>query len=183
MKKTVLFFLMTLLVVVCNAQNSNFKLRSDGNFYLENGATFFVYQDSLSQVKLYNKVLANVTKLYVSPKDVISKIENDIISINGISENCVMLKSFMGLKTVFSIQYNLQFQFKDGKIRVEAPKITRFFTDDTPDIHPFSGWLKAQNVFKKGQPNPKKQSTIDDFNNTLNGLINKILNLNQSDNW
>jgi hypothetical protein len=34
MKKTVLFFLMTLLVVVCNAQNSNFKLRSDGNFYL-----------------------------------------------------------------------------------------------------------------------------------------------------
>ena len=81
MKKTVLFFLMTLLGVVCNAQNSNFKLRSDGNFYLENGATFFVYQDSLSQVKLYNKVLANVTKLYVSPKDVISKIENIILPL------------------------------------------------------------------------------------------------------
>lgn len=79
------------------------------------------------------------------------------------------------MKVLFSIQYILQFQFKDGKVRVDAPVISRFFSDGAPDISPFSGWLKAQNVFKKGNPNPKKQKTIDDFNNTLNGLINSLI--------
>ncbi len=33
---------------------------------------------------------------------------------------------------------------KNGKIRVDAPTIARFFSDGSPDITPFSGWLNFQ---------------------------------------
>lgn len=175
---------MCLISISAIAQKSNFQLQSDGTFLLENGKSFFIdVVNSEPQKELYNKVLNNITKLYVSPQNVISKVDNEMISVNGIAENCVSLKGMMGIKVLFSIQYNLQFQFKDGKIRVDAPTITRLFTENAPDIKPFSGWLKAQNVFKKDKPNPKKQPTIDNFNNTLNTLINTILDFSKSDEW
>ena len=83
------------------------------------------------------------------------------------------------MKVYFSIQYALQFQFKDNKVKIDAPVVTRLFTDENPNIS-FSGWLKTQKIFKKGVPNPKKQETIDGFNNALNDLINQIASINNN---
>ena len=178
MKKTILsvVLLLTMGMFMYAQSPVNFKLQSDGTFKTVDGNDFVVIQQKgKSASELYNEVLQSVTLQYNSAKDVVSKVDNSVISINGISSDCITLSGMLGVKVVFSIQYILQFQFKDEKIRVEAPVLSRLFSDKTPDIKPISGWLKVQNVFKKDKPNPKKQSTIDDFENTLNGLINRIL--------
>lgn len=180
MKK--ILFLLFLLPLLGYAQLPvDFKLQHNGSFKTVDGKDFVIIpNEGKTANELYNEVLQFVTLEYNSAKDVISKVENSVISINGIETDCVTLSGMFGVKSLFSIQYILQFQFKDGKIRVEAPTLSRLFTKETPDIKPISGWLNAQNVFKKGKPNPKKQSTIDDFENTLNGLINRILTSKQN---
>lgn len=185
--------LFTLLAVIClnNAyaqQTVDFRLQPDGSFINQlDGKDFKVLPfEGKTKDELYSEVLIAVSKLYNSPKDVISKVDGELISINGISQHCITLKAMMGVKVLFSIQYILKFQFKDNRLRVDAPVISRFFSDNTADISPLSGWLDVQNVFKKGKPNPKKQNTIDDFNNTLNELLNNIISNigNKSDdNW
>lgn len=177
MKKVLLTISFLIITAVVMAQAVNFDLQANGTFVNKvDGKSFIVLPfDGKTSQELYANILKAVTKLYNSPKDVISKVDGEIISVNGISKDCITLKAMMGVKVSFSIQYVLQFQFKDGKIRVDAPNIARFFSDGAPDISPFSGWLNAQKVFKKGKPNPKKQNTIDDFNNTMNDLINRIL--------
>ena len=178
MKKTpILLILLLSLSFSLNSQTVNFGIQSDGTFKnVIDGKTFVVIErDGKSQSELYSEILIAITRLYNSPKDVISKVENEVISVNGISEDCVTQNLSMGMKNIYSIQYILQFQFKDGKIRVEAPVVSRFFTHNNPDVKPFSGWLNVQNIFKKGMPNPKKQNTIDDFNNTFNDIINNII--------
>ena len=184
--KRILFIVFIIIPLLGHSQIPvEFKLQSDGSFKTVDGNEFVVVQkEGKSASELYNEVLQSVTLQYNSAKDVVSKVDNSVISINGIASDCVQMSGMLGVKVVFSIQYILQFQFKDGKIRVEAPVLSRLFTKDTPDIKPISGWLKVQSVFKKDKPNPKKQSTIDDFENTLNGLINSILTPQKAqDDW
>ena len=161
---------------VCAQSPVNFKLQSDATFKTIDGKEYVViHEEGKSASELYNEVLSSITLLYNSPKDIVSKVENSTISINGINRDCVTAIGMFGVKVVLSIQYILQFQFKDGRIRVEAPILSRVFSE-TMDVQPtIPDWLKAQKYFKDGKPNPKKQSTIDDFENTLNGLINRIL--------
>lgn len=181
MKK--ILFILLIIPFLCSAQKANFKLQSDASFLLDNGNKYYVMEAKGSQSDLYKKVLSSITKIYVSPKNVISKVENDMISINGISEDFLTYNGMMGVKVLFSMQYNLQFQFKDEKIRVDAPTLIRLFTNNNQDIKPISGWLNAQSVFKKGNPNPKKQYVIDAFNNNLNSLIDSILDFKAEENW
>lgn len=183
MKKIILLCMVALIAVTSNAQKADFRLQNDGTFQNIDGSKYIVIAyNNISKSDLYNKVLASISQLYVSPHDVISKVNNELITIDGISENCITLgKGLMAVR--FSIEYNLQFQFKDNKIRIEAPYIVRLFTYNNPDIKPFSGWLNAQNIFKKGLPNPKKQTTIDDFNITVNNAINGIIEFKSNDNW
>ena len=175
--KKILFIISFIVPLLGYSQEyADFKLQFDGTFKTIDGKEFIVVEkEGKSASELYNEILQSVTLQYNSAKDVISKVDNSVISINGISTDCVTLSSMFGVKVRFSIQYILQFQFKDGKIRVEAPVLSRLFTDRALDIKPISGWLNAQSIFKKDKPNPKKQSTIDDFENTLNGLINSLL--------
>lgn len=181
MKK--ILFILLIIPFLCSAQKANFKLQSDASFLLENGNKFYVIETEGTQSDLYKKVLSSITKIYVSPKNVISKVENDMISVNGISDDFFTYSGMMGVKIPISMQYNLQFQFKDGKIRIDAPTLIRIFTDSNQDIKPISGWLNAQGVFKKGNANPKKQYVIDAFNNELNGLINSILDFKAEEKW
>ena len=90
----------------------NFKLQSDGTFKTVDGNDFVVIQqEGKSASELYNEVLQSVTLQYNSAKDVVSKVDNSVISINGIASDCITLSGMLGVKVVFSIQYILQFQF------------------------------------------------------------------------
>lgn len=158
-------------------------MQPDASFLTEEGKDFVVIQqEGKSAQELYNQVLQAVTLQYNSAKDVISKVENSVISVNGIANNVSILSAMFGVKVFFSIQYVIQFQFKDGRIRVDAPRIARLFTDSSADISPIEGWLNAQKIFKNGERN--KEEVIAGFENTLNRILEELLYAkNNEEDW
>ncbi len=174
MRKLFILLCILLFNVSLQAQQLvNFKLQVDGTFKSEDNKDFIVIPvEGKSAQELYNMVKINVTSQFNSAKDVLSTVENEMISVNGISQNCISMNAF----AVFSIQYVMSFRFKEGKIRVDAPVLSRLFTSGYPDINPISGWLTTQRVFlKDGTPNPKKQKVIDGFENTVNSICNGLI--------
>ncbi|WP_155642483.1 hypothetical protein [Tannerella forsythia] len=189
--RKVLFLSIAFLLASGNfyAQNAvNFKVQEDGTFVNESdGKKFAILSfEGISKNDLYAKTLIGITKIYNSPKDVISKVEGDMISVNGIRQDCINYPWLFGSRIIFSIDYVLQFQFKDGKVRVEAPVITRCYNYQyQPDKLEY--WIKAQKLFKNGEPNPKRKDVINDINTAANEIINNILkNLDENsdeNNW
>jgi len=173
--KLILLIIGLVLYQIGLAQNIKFILTSAGTLVNQKDSSDFVVIDyeGKSKKEIYEEALKAVTMAYNSPKDIISKVENEMISINGTNPSCTIYRSF-GIPIYFGMDYVIKLQFKDGKMRINAPYISRWFADNAPNIAPFSGWLKAQSVFKKDRPNPKKQYTIDGIENTFNSLLNSI---------
>ena len=78
--KKILFLVMSALAFMgnVNAQKTvDFKLQADGSFVnSSDGKNFVVIPfDGKTKDELYSETLVAVTKLYNSPKDVISKVE------------------------------------------------------------------------------------------------------------
>lgn len=71
-----------------------------------------------SSQELFKTSLLYFTSKYNSPKDVISKVEGSAITINGFQQNTIRQN---GTATPFDINYTIAFQFKDGKIKIDAP--------------------------------------------------------------
>ena len=98
MKKIILSFLWILLCNTAIGQvSSYFQLTPDG-FRTNEGSTYFVIQqDGCSAADLYNRVLLSVGRQFKSPKDVISTVFNQQISINAIYPDIVKVKGFSGM--------------------------------------------------------------------------------------
>lgn len=163
------------------AQKINFHLQDDGTFSLATGFEYGIVTDSMSKKELFDKVMRNIMKLYVSPKDVVSTMENEMISINAIAFNAVTVKEFKFFNILYSLHYKLLFQFEDGEIRVFKPHVNRVFSNlDDYGIMNFDSWLKAEKIVRNDALNEKKQKNIDDINNFINGVINNIINIEPS---
>lgn len=177
MKNAKLLFLIIGLAIyqIGLAQNIKFILTNAGTLVNQKDSSDFVVVnfDGKSKNEIFEEALKAVTMAYNSPKDIISKVENEMISINGTNPSCTVYRS-LGIPIYFGMDYVIKLQFKDGKMRINAPYISRWFADNAPNITPFSGWLKAQSVFKNGKPNPKKQYTIDGIEGSFNNLLNSI---------
>lgn len=89
---------------------------------------YYVFEyEGISQSELYQKALIAITKTFVSPKDVVSKVENTIISINS---NHDLSHSEGGLFWVSEvINYVIEFEFKDGRMKVSAPYVPNVYVD------------------------------------------------------
>ncbi|MFS2666729.1 DUF4468 domain-containing protein [Candidatus Bacteroides intestinigallinarum] len=188
--KKILFLMVVMLVSShnINAQNAmDFKLQADGTFVniADNKNFLVIPYEGKTQSELYLEILSSITKLYKSPKDVISKVENEIISIKGFCDDCIAVKT-PGMKLRFGMEYVLRFQFKDGKIRVDAPVVSQMICKYQPATYsePFTDWVNSWKLFKDGQPNPKRQYLIVDLDEILNQLISDILSCkSQDDDW
>lgn len=139
MKKLFFFLCLLCSTIFVNAQNQvNFKMQSDASFKSEDGRDFIVIPfEGKSVQDLYKMVNINVTTQYVSAKNVLNSVENEVISVNGIKDGVAIKKNkneknshFKQRKPVentvytFSFRYVLNFRFKDGKIRIDAPVVT-----------------------------------------------------------
>lgn len=188
--KKILFFFAGLLITTISipAQNTvDFKLQENSNFInvLDGKSYSVITYDGKSQSELYSMILTSITKLYNSPKDVISKVENEIISVNGICTDYVIVKT-PGMKMHFAFKYILKFQFKDGKVRIDAPIVSQMISQYEPSSYtkPFQDWVNSWKIFKNGTVNPKRQDTANYLNNKLNSLINNILSSHAlNDEW
>lgn len=157
-----------------------FSLNHDGTMLTEDGKNFKVIQyDGESKESIYNKLLLGITSLFNDPKTVISKLENQMISLSGIQGINWNVKGLLGTIRV-DFHYVIKFHIKDNRVKVDSPYFTMLSFSSGGSQRDISGWLVAQKIFtKEGQPNTKKENNYqfyNDINNTFNTLVSQILN-------
>lgn len=106
-------------------ENATFKKAGDTDYYV-------VDMGKKSAHQLYMDVLSHISSIYRNPDRVISKVEDRSIVINGFADEVSYFKDQEGYSNSMSFKYRIELQFKDGKIRVNAP--------DLPDIYTSSAW-------------------------------------------
>lgn len=184
MKKIILLLAMAFGCISTYAQNRvDFQLTTNGTFVNSNGDDFVVLNyNSQKKEQLYSNTLVSITRLYTSPKSVISKVENEIISVNGYKKDFATYMMFANLE--LSVQYVFQIQFKDGKIRVTVPCITEMFIDGRKIDNP-TEWIKEK-IYKKGEVRKERIVTMKQMNSSINSIVNNILEdmeNSKKDNW
>ncbi len=171
MKKFLFIILAALFYTTTISAQSDFRLQPNGNFLAPDNKSYMVFEyPELSQQQLYEQFLVSISSCYVSPKDVISSVTNESISVNGHDDYFVSVK-VMGQRLYLDASYVIKLYFKDGRVRVDAPVILSL----GPYHVDFGEWLHSQKIYKDGVPNPKKQQSIDDCNIFFKELINRFL--------
>lgn len=190
MKKIILSFLWILLCNTAIGQvSSYFQLTPDG-FRTNEGSTYFVIQqDGCSAADLYNRVLLSVGRQFKSPKDVISTVVNQQISINAIYPDIVKVKGFSGMADA---RFIVIFEFKESRMRIIAPEILSFNNEYGAEILYICQKTKAltqtkdQSIFDYKTRNVRMteyKATIENaFNALIHNLIYTTTNTN-NDNW
>ena len=163
----------------------------------ENDVEFLVYDiENKAKETIYNNILLYVSQKYVSPKDVISKNENESITINAIAD-IVVGETNVGGKLIKSwnspikgrLNYTIALLFKDNKLRVNIPNANSIWLDDTKIYlqgSNFGAPSNAPNVFNNKQKltNPILKKSLEDFfNNFINEIVTNARGENQDTNW
>lgn len=192
-----ILFLLVALLIAMPVRSQYFVLTEDGLKPSKDPSLNFVVIDKEGKSKedLFNQVKSFITAYYASPKDVMSEYENDMITLNAISEGDVQCKKGL-VMLPFETNYTIVFMFKDGKIRVNSPSINSMLAESTTiggDIgdsyqlaftkndNIYSGMERIV-VFKgKGKTTKGAKESIESF---FNSLIDKIVNYEEkSDDW
>lgn len=163
-------------IVICittNAQ-SKFELMPSGTFAsVEDKVTNYLIFDfeGVPKEQIYSKALIALNSMYVSPKDVLSTVENEIISINGIGTESILAR-IMGMKFSYNISYTMTLKFKDGKLRVDTPSINSITHPNPSATRPVI--YVPRDIFNKKDEvkNEETKVSIEDF---FNNLVNQML--------
>ena len=189
MKKIILSFLWILLCNTAIGQVSSYFQWTPDGFRINEGNTYTVIQQNgSSAADLYNRVLLSVERQFKSPKDVISTIANQQISINAIYPDIVKVKGFSGMADA---RFIVVFEFKDNRMRVIAPKILSFNNEYGTEI--LYIWQKTnaltqtkdQSIFDYKTRNVRMTEYKTIIENAFNTLIHNLIyttNTN-NDNW
>ena len=177
MKKILATLLLVLVSNMAKAQYiSNLKMNCDGLFTTENGKDYdvAVFEDK-DATELYDMVKKNVALAFRSPKDVESNVNDKIISIYGYAPQCTYM-AVPGWKYYLSFHYSLKFQFKDGKIRIEVPRLYEMEGTHWPTLQEvFKGWriFNKDGILSKKEKDRLLVTMLEDY---FNDLINRIVN-------
>lgn len=177
--KQVCLLLALLFSIGLNAQNFvKFSLLSDGTFSTKDKKTFIVveYEGKTAQ-ELYNMIKANVLTSYNNPQNVLNEIEPTNITIRAVSNVLYSTYGFGSGFTEYAAKYTLVFQFKDGKIRVNAPEIDTDLIVNASGapipktfISLIDGWFDKNGGVKK-----RKQENVSNIEFQFNYIINYLL--------
>jgi len=169
-------------------QEINLVLTPDGLIPNEKTENDFLVIDfpNKSKEDLFKESLIYFNSIYKSPKNVISKVENEIITINGFAGNSIRRNGMH----VFDMDYNIVIKFKDNKLRIDLPtfKLTTF-TDKRQVLH--IKWIKfsldGSNLGIFGKKNKlKSKKAKADIENYYNSYLNKYIKSlkgNAKDDW
>jgi hypothetical protein len=187
MKKIILFATLVLLSTMVNAQ---FSLTINGFVNSQDNSKDYVVFDyeNINKEVLYINVLKFITTNYKSAKDVISKVENEVITINAIQSKIATCKTLK-----YDASYTVSISFKDSKIKIDAPFFEcSSFAFGKPyrlTMSGSNGGLGSEvtvGLFKKnGEPGQK--NTIIEIESFFNGLCNDIeeaaIGKSESEDW
>lgn len=127
MKKIILAILAVIAVSSAFAQQDSilFKCNDKGYFKTTTGADYYVIQfEGKNAHELYNDFLIHISKTFKSPESVTEKVVEDrSIIINGIANELVEVNRSLSDRRWYDFFYRLEFEFKDGKVKVNAPNI------------------------------------------------------------
>lgn len=126
MKRFLIYLVFALCVIECYSQSLMFSLHKDGAFLTDDGMNYKVLTfDGKTAKELYNIVNTNAVSLYKSPNTVMSVNEGVSISIRGYKENLI---------GAYGAYYNLIFEFKDGRMKINAPLANEMDSSVVDDI-------------------------------------------------
>jgi len=141
--------------------------------------------DGLTKDQIYVKAQRAVAKSFISGKNVMTNIPNEQISINGILPEATV-RSPMGMKLPFDMKFTMDLEFKDGKMRINAPHILELRQEATlGDVFMYLTKAEAGSTFIKknfaifkndGRVNEKKhKENIENKTNELVAYIIKVM--------
>lgn len=169
MKRIGLFIFVFLLNIAAYAQ---WRITPTGGLVdATSGKEYMVIQKEGSQEELYKSILKNAHRIFIHPDDVVSFVENEMISITGYGETTMkygLLNHQLNPKICVIIE------FKQGKMRVQAAWVDVLWAN-TSKVAPYTflskGGLKCFN--KTGEVSNKGR--LDTYNDVSNAFINNIL--------
>lgn len=130
----------------------NFKFKSNATFTTGSDKEFIVYEAiGYKQSELYNSMLLGISKLFKNPDKVLTKVENELITVNAITDYCINYSKY-----VYAFSYTIQFQFKDGKIRVDTPIVNAFIPTSGEHKSNVAGWISTQGNYNEVKPGFEK---------------------------
>lgn len=189
MKKILLMMVLMTLSVSAMAQ---LKLTPDGLINAENTEQDFIVLDfpDKTQAQLYSAVLVYLNSMYVSPKEVLSVVEGNSITVNGISRDAIYRKKNMtSTIPTFDINYTITILFKEGKIRINNPTINRMNISGSSGSEFYvvgANFLGTKNgIFdSKGKVmfEETKASIEEFFNSYING-VKQCVEKNETTDW
>jgi|WetSurMetagenome_2_1015567.scaffolds.fasta_scaffold216311_2 hypothetical protein len=185
MKKIILLLVMALGCIFTYAQSRvDFQLTPNGTFISKDGKGYAIINyDNQTKDQLYSEAFLAATKFHNTSESVIRNEDDKMITIHGDYKNVAKYMT-MVLYFPLSAKYIVQFQFKDGKVKISAPLITSINLEGV-DVDKPMLWL-SQLYNEKGKPKKSRITTIEEIDKSMNSIINNILtNMENSkkDNW
>lgn len=162
----------------------NFKILSDLTFKRKDGTNNFYVINFPKKTahQLYMDILSHIASIYSNPDYVTSKVEDRTIVVNGYARDITSSKDYGGSFIAIDLEYKLNFQFKDGRIRINAPIAQDIYSrrgSHTNKVSEYgditSGYLSVLGT--------KSSEAEKDINEYINKLISTIIYGVQDDNW
>jgi hypothetical protein len=182
--------ILVLLLIAPAAGYSQFKLTPLGFVSDVDSTKNYVVTEApgSTQAQLYKSALLYLSSLYVSPKEVLSTIENESITVNAIATKAIKMK-VLYLNPSWDVNYTVTFQFKDGKLRILQPSINRI-TTQTGDVYRTASVIGGSGSNHKEIYNKKGELKQKDGKQNLELMINAYVSAAskgilaaKNDNW
>lgn len=186
--KKLLFCLFALLASLSvNAQDvsSTYELQQNGTFKTADGKGFVVVSiEDKTQLELYNLVKGNLMKIFKSPQDVLSENAPHAITVFYREDLCK--KKIVGVPCILSGDVNWNIQFKDGRIRVDAPTMPSTVYSDLGN-RPFDyASMCIKGIFKKdgSVKDEERKAHFDKWaNDFITSLVKGVSTNNTEEDW
>lgn len=185
--KKIISLMVALMPIIAFAQK--FDMNADGWFNADDPSkNFIVVEVPGTKAELFAKAKTAAVSMWNSPKDVLSYNEPDIIIINGYNSGSVYIKR-MGMILVYEFPYRIQLQFKDGKVRIDAPGVEKG-TYNKGTLY-FSGgknnaWTGEAYIFDENgklKMKDQKEQLVRAMNELIYCLVEKIKNGASQEDW
>ena len=179
--------LLCLFALVASAQTPiSFKLTTSGAFASEDGQDYIVVPfEGKNAHQIFQMLCVNVSKLYKEPKQVMSVVDDASISVRGYDPKVTYIKDLL---QTFDIggYYKLDFEIKDGKVKVNAPVIEENLVKSINQARERDFSKMVRSWVKDGAFKEKFAKQVEYTEYVQNTYINAILGTNKpkgADNW
>ena len=154
-------------------ENATFKKAGDTDYYVVDFGKKSAHQ-------LYMDVLSHISSIYRNPNRVISKVEDRSIVINGYADEVSYFKDPQDYSTSMSFSYRIELQFKDGKIRVNAPDLPEIYTSNALGNNKLSDYPNKYIGYLFGKETAAMKKEIDKY---INAIITYVIYGSKDDDW